>query len=117
MSTQQRRVAESSALHDCPFDDRHDLDATADEPAITETAGTSTPWGQIDPDRWPDVASVPHSPVRAAVAHRLFRHAAGRLPIRVFEAGRSAPYGGGGPDAPAMSGSDSIRLNGTGRSS
>ena len=45
--------------------------------------------------------TAPHSPIRAAVARRLFRHAVARLPIRVIEAGR-APYGGGGRDAPPM---------------
>jgi cyclopropane-fatty-acyl-phospholipid synthase len=69
---------------------------------ITDTTSASTGEGRIDSNLWPDVARVPHSPVRAAVAHRLFRHAAARLPIRVFEAGKAAPYGGGGPDAPAM---------------
>jgi cyclopropane-fatty-acyl-phospholipid synthase len=47
----------------------------------------------IDAERWPDVARVPHSPVRAAVARNIFRRAAQRLPVRVVEAGRC--YGGG----------------------
>src|ERR1700749_662882 len=55
----------------------------------------------IDPQRWPDVARAPHSPIRAAVARRLFRHAASRLPVRIEEAGLT-PYGGGGPGAPVM---------------
>jgi cyclopropane-fatty-acyl-phospholipid synthase len=55
----------------------------------------------IDPTRWPDVAVVPHSPVRAAVARRLFTHAVRRLPLRVLEpSGHS--YGGGGADAPVL---------------
>jgi cyclopropane-fatty-acyl-phospholipid synthase len=53
-----------------------------------------------DAERWPDVARVPHSPVRAAVARRLFRHAVSGLPLRVVEAG-GVHYGGGiGSDPP-----------------
>lgn len=40
----------------------------------------------VDSDRWPDVARVPGGPVSlmtAAVADRLFRRAAARLPVRV----------------------------------
>ena len=40
---------------------------------------------RVDPERWPDIAHVPHSPVRAAIAKRLFRHAVKRLPLRVVE--------------------------------
>jgi cyclopropane-fatty-acyl-phospholipid synthase len=48
----------------------------------------------VDARRWPDVATVPDSPVRAAVARQIFRRAAQRLPLRVQEPdGRS--YGGG----------------------
>jgi cyclopropane-fatty-acyl-phospholipid synthase len=55
----------------------------------------------IDPGRWPDVATVPRSPLRAAVARRIFRHAAGRLPLRVVDDdGRS--YGGGSSADPLM---------------
>ena len=39
----------------------------------------------IDPSRWPDVATAPRKPIRAAVAKRIFRHAANRLPIVVAE--------------------------------
>ena len=74
---------------------------------VTDTAGAAFfPDSRIDPGLWPDVAVAPHSPIRAAVARRLFRHAAARLPLRVEEAGR-APYGGGGhriaDDAPGPS--------------
>lgn len=48
----------------------------------------------IDPALWPDVATVPHTPVRAAVAKRIFRNAVGRIPLRVVEAGGRS-YGGG----------------------
>jgi cyclopropane-fatty-acyl-phospholipid synthase len=64
---------------------------------VTETAHAP----DVDPLRWPDVATVPHSPVRAAAARRIFRRAAGRLPLRVVESsGRS--YGGGGAGHPVM---------------
>ncbi len=56
---------------------------------------------RTDPLLWPDVASAPSSPIRAAVARRLFRHAAARLPIRVIE-GNRPPYGGGDADTPVM---------------
>ena len=47
---------------------------------------TGTPEATIDSDRWPSVARVPSGPVSAAagaIADRLFRRAAARLPIRV----------------------------------
>jgi cyclopropane-fatty-acyl-phospholipid synthase len=56
---------------------------------------------RIDPAHWPDVAVAPHSPVRAAIARRLFRHAANRLPLRVIEAGGTA-YGAGTSTDPVM---------------
>ncbi|MFN2517900.1 MAG: class I SAM-dependent methyltransferase [Jatrophihabitantaceae bacterium] len=55
----------------------------------------------VDPQLWPDVAGVPHTPVRAAVAKRIFRNAVGRIPLRVVEAG-GRTYGGGGPAAPVF---------------
>jgi cyclopropane-fatty-acyl-phospholipid synthase len=55
----------------------------------------------IDAELWPDVARVPHSPVRAAVARRIFHRAARILPLRVIESGGSS-YGGGRPGAPVM---------------
>ena len=64
---------------------------------VTETAPTQG----IDPDRWPDVATVPHSPARAAVVRRLFRHAVARLPLRVVEPGGRS-YGGGSGTDPVM---------------
>jgi cyclopropane-fatty-acyl-phospholipid synthase len=54
----------------------------------------------VDPQRWPDIAVVPHSPARAAIAKRLFRHAANRLALRVAESGTS--FGGGTGAAPVM---------------
>ena len=56
----------------------------------------------VDPRMWPDVACVPHSPVRAAIARQLFRRAVDRMPIRVVEPGGHV-YGGGGPEAPTFS--------------
>jgi cyclopropane-fatty-acyl-phospholipid synthase len=57
--------------------------------------------GRIDPDRWPDIALVPHRPVRAAIAKQLFRRAVARLPLRVAE-GQQAWYGGGTGADPVM---------------
>ena len=55
----------------------------------------------IDAGRWPDVAIVPDSPVRAAVARQIFRRAAQRLPLRVSEVGGRS-YGGGAAADPQM---------------
>jgi cyclopropane-fatty-acyl-phospholipid synthase len=54
----------------------------------------------IDATRWPDVAAVPHSPVRATVARRMFSSAVNRIPLRVVEPMRS--YGGGSERDPVM---------------
>ncbi len=68
--------------------------------AITETSrSTGTTVSGIDALRWPEIASVPNSPIRAAIAKRLFRHAAARLPMRVVEPGGQW-YGGGTHDDP-----------------
>jgi cyclopropane-fatty-acyl-phospholipid synthase len=56
---------------------------------------------RIDPQRWPEVAAVPHSPARAAVAARLWRHAVTRIPLRVVEVG-GRWYGGGTADDPVL---------------
>ena len=61
----------------------------------------ASPAHGIDPQRWPDIAVVPHSPVRAAVARRIFRGAVDRLPLRVIERGGNA-YGGGDPADPVL---------------
>jgi cyclopropane-fatty-acyl-phospholipid synthase len=55
----------------------------------------------VDRQLWPDIATAPYSPVRAAVARRLFRQAIRRFPLRVVEMGGPS-YGGGGPDAPVL---------------
>ena len=58
-----------------------------------------TPPQRIDVSLWPDVALVPHSPLRAAIAARIFRGAVRRLPLVVTEPG-GVTYGGGrGGDA------------------
>ncbi|HKC28730.1 MAG TPA: cyclopropane-fatty-acyl-phospholipid synthase family protein [Jatrophihabitans sp.] len=55
----------------------------------------------VDPQRWPDVATVPSRPVRAVIARRLFRQAVARIPLRVVEAGGSW-YGAGTGRDPVM---------------
>jgi cyclopropane-fatty-acyl-phospholipid synthase len=57
--------------------------------------------GPIDPQRWPDVAAVPHRPMRAAIARQLFRRAAHHLRLRVAEADHRW-YGRGTGDDPVM---------------
>jgi cyclopropane-fatty-acyl-phospholipid synthase len=56
--------------------------------------------GEVDPGRWPDLAVVPHSPTRAAIARQIFQRAVNRLPLRIAEPQRR--YGGGGKDDPEM---------------
>ncbi len=68
---------------------------------LVETGRSAAQSRGIDPQLWPEVATVPHSPLRSAIAKRIFRRAAGRLPLRVVEAG-GASYGGGTPDAPVF---------------
>ncbi|SHF51601.1 cyclopropane-fatty-acyl-phospholipid synthase [Jatrophihabitans endophyticus] len=55
---------------------------TVTESGRGTAAGTN---GSIDPARWPDIATVPRSPIRAAIARRLFRRAVARLPLRVVD--------------------------------
>ncbi|HLY32903.1 MAG TPA: cyclopropane-fatty-acyl-phospholipid synthase family protein [Jatrophihabitantaceae bacterium] len=55
----------------------------------------------VDVALWPDVALVPHKPVRAAVARRLFRAAVRRLPLVVVEPNHRT-YGGGRVGDPVM---------------
>ncbi|MEO6884990.1 MAG: cyclopropane-fatty-acyl-phospholipid synthase family protein [Jatrophihabitantaceae bacterium] len=50
---------------------------------------------------WPDIACVPHSPVRASVAQRIFHNAVGKLPLRVIESG-GRHYGGGTATDPVL---------------
>ncbi|MDT4989618.1 MAG: cyclopropane-fatty-acyl-phospholipid synthase [Micromonosporaceae bacterium] len=69
---------------------------------MTATRRTSTALvpADVDPQRWPDIAAVPHNPARAAIARRVFRHAVRRLPLRVVEAGNWS--GGGTGSDPVM---------------
>jgi cyclopropane-fatty-acyl-phospholipid synthase len=55
----------------------------------------------IDVSRWPDVAVVPNKPLRAAIARRMWRYAANRLPLRVAEPGGRC-YGGGTDGDPVL---------------
>jgi cyclopropane-fatty-acyl-phospholipid synthase len=67
---------------------------------VEQNRGASAP-APLDTGHWPDIETVPHSPVRAAVAHRIFRAAVKRLPLRVVETeGRT--YGGGSATDPVM---------------
>jgi cyclopropane-fatty-acyl-phospholipid synthase len=69
------------------------------ETDVTIAGSAVTP--DIDATRWPDVAVVPHSPVRAAIARRLFHRVVARIPLRVVEpSGRT--YGGGGSKDPIL---------------
>ncbi len=59
------------------------------------------PGVRIDARRWPDVATVPSSGVRAAIADRLFEDVLRRLDVRVeLPGGRTS--GAGGPEAPVL---------------
>ncbi|WP_375503817.1 class I SAM-dependent methyltransferase [uncultured Jatrophihabitans sp.] len=70
--------------------------------AMTDTSrSTKSTVSGIDALRWPDIANLPQSPVRAAIAKRLFRHAAAKLPMRVVEPGGQWS-GGGTHDDPVM---------------
>jgi cyclopropane-fatty-acyl-phospholipid synthase len=60
---------------------------------VTDVNRPSAHPAGVDAARWPDVATAPHTPVRAAVAKRIFHRAVERIPVRVVEAGRR--YGGG----------------------
>jgi cyclopropane-fatty-acyl-phospholipid synthase len=55
----------------------------------------------VDASRWPDIARVPGTAVRAAVAKRIFRHAVRTLPLCVTEPDGSC-YGGGGNSSPVL---------------
>src|SRR5579859_1387265 len=55
----------------------------------------------VDVALWPDVALVPHKPVRAAVARRIFRAAVARLALVVVEPG-GRRYGGGADGDPVL---------------
>lgn len=54
-----------------------------------------------DEAHWPGLATPPHSPLRAKVAERLFRHAVSTLPVRV-ELPDGTVLGAGDASAPVM---------------
>jgi len=62
---------------------------------------TRTPEHVIDARRWPDVAAVPHQPLRAQAARLLTRRALAPLPIRVTLPDGTG-YGAGGLGAPVL---------------
>jgi cyclopropane-fatty-acyl-phospholipid synthase len=68
---------------------------------LTDLNRAAVAYRGIDRSLWPDVASVPHSPVRAAVARQIFHRAVARLPLRVTEPG-GRPYGGGTAADPVL---------------
>ena len=81
----------------------HATDVRGGHSAARGTAGSWPGRGpiEVDPARWPDVAVVPGSPVRAAIARLLFARVAARLPLRV-RLPSGAVFGGGGPGAPVL---------------
>jgi cyclopropane-fatty-acyl-phospholipid synthase len=54
---------------------------------VTQRTATGAAPPAVDARRWPDIAAVPHRPLRAAVARQIFRHAVARIPLRVVEGG------------------------------
>lgn len=67
---------------------------------MTAVAPPTTPVG-IDKPPWDTVGPAPHSPVRARIAEKLFRHAVRDLPVRIALAGGER-LGAGGPETPLM---------------
>ena len=68
--------------------------------AIAERFIASVRREPIDATLWPDIAVVPRNPLRGAIAKRIFRRAANRIPLRVQEGEKT--YGGGDDLAPIM---------------
>lgn len=66
----------------------------------TQRPQAARPTGVVDAGRWPDIAVVPHRPLRASVAQQIFRRAVARIPLQVTEGGRT--YGGGKASGPVM---------------
>ena len=62
----------------------------------TQRPQAAPPGAAIDAGRWPDIAVVPHRPLRASVAAQIFRHAVAHIPLRVTEGGRTYGRGTGG---------------------
>ena len=59
----------------------------------------SSAW--VDAQRWPDIAAVPHTTIRAVAARQIFRRAVRQLPLRVAEPG-GRTFGGGASGDPIM---------------
>jgi cyclopropane-fatty-acyl-phospholipid synthase len=55
----------------------------------------------IDPARWPDIAAVPRTDLRAAIARALFARACSQLPLQVIHPGETS-LGAGLPGSPVM---------------
>jgi cyclopropane-fatty-acyl-phospholipid synthase len=68
---------------------------------VTDLRQGSAVAERIDAQLWPDIATVPHSPVRATVAKRIFRKAADRLPLNVAAPG-GVRFGGGDANDPVL---------------
>jgi cyclopropane-fatty-acyl-phospholipid synthase len=64
----------------------------------TQRTATGHLAGRVDATRWPDVAVVPNRPARARIARQLFRHAVGRVPLRVVDDSGNWSGGGTGSD-------------------
>jgi cyclopropane-fatty-acyl-phospholipid synthase len=71
--------------------------------ATAQPGGRAKPGstGDVDPVRWPDVATVPRARARPLIARRLLAMAAARLRIRVEPSG-GRTFGGGQPGSPAL---------------
>ena len=54
-----------------------------------------------DPERWPDIATVPRNRLRATAARALFARACSQLPLQVIQSG-CPPLGAGLPGSPVM---------------
>ncbi len=65
------------------------------------TSTTLADKAAIDPNRWPDVVTVPQNPLRGLVAAWLVRRAVRSLPLRVTTSDGKR-FGGGGPTDPGL---------------
>jgi cyclopropane-fatty-acyl-phospholipid synthase len=65
------------------------------------TSTTMADKAAIDPNRWPDVVTVPQNPLRGLVAAWLVRRAVRSLPLRVTTSDGKR-FGGGGPTDPGL---------------
>ena len=68
---------------------------------MTQTMSALNVTPAADPGRWPDIAAVPRSPFRGAVARALFTRNADRLPVRVTGPGGVA-FGAGNKGSPVL---------------